>query len=415
MIRVGQAGVSGLRTGKGGATTMARRMAATESSTCLSGRSRDRAVVVRLSGLGGKSPLGPACASGGPSAWWISMRARSHISLALIASSLFALQCGSSAGTAGGASSSGDGGGSGDAGGMCGDRAGMRGKTSRSLSVEGMTRTYIAYLPPTLNATTDVPFVFVFHGAAMDGAEMVSLTQYTALADSEGIAVAFLDGQNTSSETMTTTISPWNISDNGAAVCGYGSLANNPNAGADFAFMDAVRADIERDQCLDAKHVFATGFSMGGYFTHHIGCDRTDIRAVAPHSGGTLASLSSCKTGHLPIIIFHGTADTLIAPGCDDPNSAPQSGFPASATLWAQKNGCGTTFTTVTENGSGGGDGQCYVYDGCPADGQVELCTFTGMGHCWAGGSTGNGGMGGCPTYASATQLEWAFFKAHAW
>jgi len=33
------------------------------------------------------------------------------------------------------------------------------------------------------------------------------------------------------------------------------------------------------------------------------------------------------------------------------------------------------------------------------------------MGHCWAGGS----GTFGCSNYQSATQLEWDFFKQHAW
>ena len=108
------------------------------------------------------------------------------------------------------------------------------------------------------------------------------------------------------------------------------------------------------------------------------------------------------------MIIFHGAADGTIAPGCDDPNSAAQSGFPPSATLWAEKNGCGKTTTMIPEVGSGGGAGQCYAYDDCPADGQVEVCTFTGMSHCWAGGDS-------CSTYASATLLEWAFFKKYAW
>jgi len=35
------------------------------------------------------------------------------------------------------------------------------------------------------------------------------------------------------------------------------------------------------------------------------------------------------------------------------------------------------------------------------------------MGHCWAGGKLGS--IYTCPTYAKATQLEWSFFKAHAW
>ena len=318
--------------------------------------------------------------------------------------------CGSSSGGAGATSGDGGGGGSG---GSCGTRSGMRGKTTRSVTVSGVSRTYIVYLPQSASATSKLPFVYVFHGATMNASEMYDSTDYAAIADSDGVAVAFLDGQGGAGVSGTGAPNPWNVSDNGAAVCGLGSFVNNTMASVDFAFMDAVRADVEKDQCVDSDHVFATGFSMGGYFSHHIACDRTDIRAVAPHSGGTLASLSSCKTGHVPIIIFHGTADTLIAPGCDDPNSAAQSGFPPSATLWAQKNGCGTTYQTVPETGTGG-NGQCYVYDGCPADGQVELCTFTGMGHCYASGGQGSGNYA-CPTYPSATKLQWAFFKKYAW
>jgi polyhydroxybutyrate depolymerase len=289
----------------------------------------------------------------------------------------------------------------------------MRGKTSRSVMVNGTKRTYIVYLPQSGSATTPAPFVYVFHGASMDASEMFDITQYSSIADQDGVAVAFLDGQSTNSSTGATTFDPWNVTD-GAPVCGDGDLVNNPTGSVDFEFMDAVKADVEQDQCLDAAHVFASGFSMGGYFSHHVGCDRTDVKGVAPHSGGTLATLSSCKTGHVPIIIFHGAADPLIADGCDDPNAMAQSGFPPSATLWAQKNGCASTYSTTPENGTGGGNGQCYLYDGCPSDGQVELCTFTGMGHCYAGGSA-SAGMFSCPTYASATELQWSFFKKYAW
>jgi polyhydroxybutyrate depolymerase len=320
-----------------------------------------------------------------------------------------------SGGSSGPGGSEGGGGATGDAGGgACGTRSGKRGKTTRTLMVGGSSRSYIAYLPQSASATTAMPFVYVFHGANQDGSELFDMTQYSTLADSEGIAVVFPDGQGTTSATSTTALNPWSVSDNGAAVCGAGSLVSNPNA-VDFVFMDAIRADVVQDQCLDAQHTFATGFSMGGYFTHHIACDRTDIRAAAPHSGGTLASLGACKTGHVPIIIFHGTADPLIAPGCDDPNSPAQLGFPPSATLWAQKNGCKATYVTTPANGTAGGDGQCYLYDGCPADGQVELCTFTNMSHAWAGAPVCPSCIGSGATYASATQLEWSFFKKYAW
>ncbi|HZU81691.1 MAG TPA: PHB depolymerase family esterase [Polyangiaceae bacterium] len=298
-------------------------------------------------------------------------------------------------------------------GGPCGARTGMRGLTSRSVAVAGANRTYLVHLPSSLDPSRPAPLVLVFHGASMSGQQMHDITQYADLADSlgaDGFAVAFPDGQGGPG-----ALTPWNVADTGQSVCGAGNLVNNANA-VDFAFIDAMKADIAEDQCLDAAHVFATGFSMGGYFSHHIGCERSDVRAVAPASGGTIADLSACTTGHVPIIIFHGTADGLIADGCDDPAGAPQSGFVASATLWARKNGCQDTFTTVTDDGPDGGAGQCYVYEGCPSDGQVELCTFTGMSHAWAGGSTaGQGSAFAAPSYASATQLEWAFFKKYAW
>jgi polyhydroxybutyrate depolymerase len=321
-----------------------------------------------------------------------------------------------SGGTAGGGSSGGvtsSGGGATSAPGGCGTRTGKRGKTLRNITVGTAQRSFVAYLPQGSNPTTPLPFVYVFHGASQTGAELYDMTEYAKLADSEGIAVVFPDGQGASSATSTGALAPWNVTD-GPACCGVGALVSNPSP-VDFAFLDAIKADVSEDQCLDSAHVFATGFSMGGYFSHHIACDRPDFRAAAPHSGATIASLDTCKTTHMPIIIFHGNADGLIAPGCDDPSSAPQSGFPASATLWAKKNGCAATYTTIPETGTGGNNGQCYLYDGCPPGGQVELCTFPTLAHAWAGAPVCAGCIGSGVGFPSATRLEWDFFKKYAW
>ena len=77
----------------------------------------------------------------------------------------------------------------------CGTRTGMRGLTDRSITAAGLNRTYWVYLPSTFPAATPMPFVYVFHGYTMSGQDMVNMTDYQALADSEGIAIAFPDGQ----------------------------------------------------------------------------------------------------------------------------------------------------------------------------------------------------------------------------
>jgi polyhydroxybutyrate depolymerase len=283
----------------------------------------------------------------------------------------------------------------------CGLRSGKRGKTNRELTIDGKKRTYIVYLPSGDDPQTPVPLVYVHHGYTMSGQNMFDLTEYAALADSEHIAVAFPDGQ----AGPTSTGAPWNV---GTNVCPSYAGAPPVASGDDFELLDEMKADIAQDQCIDDKHIFVTGFSMGGYFSHHAGCMRDDIAAVAPHSGGT-HPLDDCVTQKKPIIIFHGSADPVIPAGCNDPGATSVQNVVPAATAWATRNGCDlTTQTIAVENGT------CRVYNNCPKGGQVELCTFTAMGHCWAGGPTG-AGIYNCPTYADATALEWQFFKQYAW
>jgi len=278
--------------------------------------------------------------------------------------------------------------------GACGARTGKRGLTSRTLTMTTAptTRTYLVYLPPTLDPTKAVPLVIVHHGYTMSGAAMQVITQYDALADAQGIAVAYPDGEGGPNSLG----APWNV--------GQGNCASYEGAvpvatGDDFGFDEAIRADVEEDQCVDEKHTFVTGFSMGAYFSHHVGCMRPDFaRAVAPHSGGT-HDFSTCVAGHEPVIVFHGDADPVIPKACDD----------AAVAQWIAKNGCQSSADVVSVK-----NGTCSYYQGCPADGQVAYCTFSGLGHAWAGGAA-DGGIFSAPNYESATDLEWAFFQKYAW
>lgn len=283
----------------------------------------------------------------------------------------------------------------------CGTRGGERGLTRRSMQVAGLDRTYLVYLPASAEPDEGLPLVFVHHGYTMSGQLMFDITEYAALADSEHIALAFPDGQG-GPNTMN---APWNV---GRDVCPsyFGAPPTAP--GDDFAFLDAMKSDISEDQCLDREHIFVSGFSMGGYFSHHAGCMRSDVRAIAPHSGGT-HDLAGCTNERMPVIIFHGASDPVIPAGCNDPNATAVPDVPPAARAWAEHNGCATTTTTIDVTG-----GTCIKYDGCPDGGQVQMCSFPGMGHCWAGGAASQG-IYSCPAYAQATQLEWEFFKQYAW
>jgi polyhydroxybutyrate depolymerase len=280
---------------------------------------------------------------------------------------------------------------SGDAGATAcvGKRGAWKGKTNRTVTAAGVRRTYVLYEPEGIDPNEPVPLVLVFHGMMMNGQQMFDITEYSRLADSEKFVVAFPDGEPLS-------IGPWNV---GANVCPPGNLVDA--TGNDLAFRDAMIADIGGDSCLDRRHTFVVGFSMGGFFAHDVGCVRSDIAGIAPASAGT-HPFTSCVPGHKPVIIFHGTADPRIPHSCDD----------TARTQWVQKNGCSSVVTSTIVKG-----GHCEWSQGCPPDGQVVYCLFDGMGHAWAGGAADAGAfasLSSAPNYESATELSWKFFKSYA-
>jgi polyhydroxybutyrate depolymerase len=268
-----------------------------------------------------------------------------------------------------------------DAGPTCPGRTGAAGFTERTVMVNGTTRTYRLYVPEGLDPQKPAPLVSVHHGYTMTGQAMYDLTSFAEIANQEGAVVAYPYG------TGWPGFLSWNAGDD---LCGAGnSLTRTAD---DIAFVEAMIDDIDADHCVAREEVYVTGFSMGGYFSNHIACQRPDlVRAVGPHSGGTYGG--DCAAGIVPVMIMHGTDDGLITVSC---------GIQARD-LWVARNGCSTEFDTVPILG-----GHCEWHRDCPEGGQVTLCLLDGMGHVWSGGE---GTYGSGPGYEDAAWLLWDFFR----
>ncbi|HKU36836.1 MAG TPA: PHB depolymerase family esterase, partial [Polyangiales bacterium] len=269
-----------------------------------------------------------------------------------------------------------------------------RGKSSQSLMAGGQRRSFVYYAPETLKPDQPVPLVIVPHGYTQSGDQMFQITKYPQLADREGFVVMFPDGAPNST-------GPWDV---GSSVCGNGAFV--PGRGDDQAFLDGMIAFAEADQCIDREHIFVTGWSMGGYLSHHTGCLRDDIRAIGPHSAGT-HDLSACKTERKPVIMFHFDPDGLIDYSCGE----------KARDAWIARNGCSASDPEVKPVKGG----SCAYYKGCPADGQVAFCKFDIpsnhradflAGHAWSGGTVHSYSIA---ETESAAELGWSFFKTYAW
>lgn len=192
----------------------------------------------------------------------------------------------------------------------------QRGKLMASVMAGGQRRTFIHYASEKLDADTPVPQIIVPHGCTQSREEMFRITKYPQLADREGFVALSPEGAQNST-------GPWDV---GSGVCGNGVFV--PGRGDDQAFVDAMIEYAAADQCIDREHIFMSGWSMGGYLSHHSGCLRDDIRAIGLHSAGT-HDLGRCQGKPKPVIM-HFNPDGLIDYSC---GVRARDG-------WLKRNGC---------------------------------------------------------------------------
>jgi len=270
------------------------------------------------------------------------------------------------------------------------------GDTTRSLTHAGLPREYVMHVPPGYDAARPTPLVLAFHGISLDAGEMARISHFNEQADASGFIVVYPNGTGESKS--------WN----GGHCCGEAAK----NRVDDVGFTRLVIADVAGLANIDAKRVYATGFSNGAIFVYRLACELSDqIAAIGP-IGATqvLNDEQACNPGRaVPIIHFHGTADRLNA----YEGGSTAAGFewvsvPQAMAYWADKNGCPAD-PRRTESGSIVHD----MYEPCTSNATVELYTVTGGEHAWPGGEAVSAEVGEPTMEISATPLMWEFFAAH--
>jgi polyhydroxybutyrate depolymerase len=167
------------------------------------------------------------------------------------------------------------------------------------LRVKGMQRSFLTYTPPNLKP--GAPLVFVFHGSGGNSADMREVTglEFDALADTEGFVVVYPDGFRTY----------WND-------CRKASVqpARVMNID-DLSFVEAMIEKEAVDHMIDAKRVFAVGWSNGGQLAYRLAMERPQaFAAIAAISASvpTPANLDCTPSGtSMPVVIINGTADPI--------------------------------------------------------------------------------------------------------
>jgi len=267
------------------------------------------------------------------------------------------------------------------------------GSSVHSISVGGVTRTYIVYRPAALPAAA--PLVVMLHGGFGSASQAEMSYRWNSEADAGHFLVAYPNG----------LYRAWNT---GGGCCGRPGRTDVN----DIGFITAMVSAIERTIGIDANRVYATGMSNGGIMTYTLACHTTIFAAIGPVAATQLGSCPS--PDQVSVIHIHGTADKNIPYNGGMGDGVARINGPSAPALnahWRAVSHCqppvATTKGIVTTS-----------IAVCPAGRAVELITVAGAGHQWPGSVPNPVAQrllqtDPPSTALNATQVIWRFFAAH--
>lgn len=256
-----------------------------------------------------------------------------------------------------------------------------------SLDHAGSTRTYQLVVPPAAKRGEPLPLVIGMHGGWGTGAGFGQQSGLTELAARAGYVLALPDGRWRS----------WNA----GSCCGRAAKQGFDDVG----FIRKLAGQLGKLSCVDANHVYGTGFSNGAMLAHRVACDAPDVfDAIAPVAGPRMTESCAADTP-ISALLIRGEADPRIPLAGGVYDGSFRASLKAMTDSLAQRNGC-----TASETHSRPG-ADCTVSRGCNANTVVEACTVRDTGHQWPGGKTYlEDKLGPNPGVFDASAVIWSFF-----
>jgi len=210
------------------------------------------------------------------------------------------------------------------------------------ITVDGIERQYLIYVPTSYTPGTDVPLLLALHGGSGNAKQFRDQTHFDSLAEAEGFIAVYPDGLGA----LPYSMHVWNSGYIGAA------LAQGTD---DVTFLTELIADLKVKYSINASRVYMTGHSNGGMMTDRMAAEHPELfAAAAPVSsavGGKATQDSPMYTIPTPtssvsIVRVHGKQDLNVL----YEGGYSQSGFNvgerydvsvnASVTFWRDHNGC---------------------------------------------------------------------------
>ncbi len=200
------------------------------------------------------------------------------------------------------------------------------------LQVGDTARAYFVTVPPTAD-NRPLPLIIDFHGYSSGARVHTVMSELSGFGATEGFVTVTPQGSG--------PVPLWNFT----------------KGSEDLALVGALLDQLEESSCIDTNRVFAAGLSNGAFLTSAIACEYSDrLAAVATVAG--MFAIDGCEPDRpVPVVAFHGTADTFVS---------FEGGFGASVADLPSADGTSTigettgagTQSEITETGDTGETGE---------------------------------------------------------
>ena len=270
---------------------------------------------------------------------------------------------------------------------------------SHNIDVNGVSRTYLLYVPPGQNGKR-LPAFIMMHGSGSTDVQQERYSNFDAFAQAHGLVVMYPNGID----------KHWND----------GRVIGHESTNDDIAFMKAMLAEVTAQGVIDPKRVYAAGISNGGFMAQHMACVMSDALAGIGVVAASQPVDATCPSPRpMPAIFFHGTADKFV-PFNGGP-IAPQFGNRGSAmsnaqavAIWQKRNGCGAAQKTKLPAKNDQLAVTVETYS-CPAGRGLENVIVQDGGHTWPGANQGwlaTKILGPVTGNINADDTMWKFFQS---
>ena len=283
----------------------------------------------------------------------------------------------------------------------------------RSITHDGLERTYRIHIPPSFNKAIQMPLILVLHGGggtAEGMEEQLTLGGFNNLSDKEGFIVVYPNGIE----------KHWN---DGRKNVSYRTHQENID---DVGFISALIDNITEEFNINPGRVYVTGMSNGAMMSYRLACEISEkIAAIAPVTGAIPEDVvpQCLPSKPVSVLAISGTDDPLVPWEGGDIKSlffhkplGKVLSVPDSVNYWVIRNNCSPIPNITWLPDLDPGDDtrvRREVYSDGDEGAEVILYVIEGGGHTWPDGLQylSESLIGKTCRDINANEIIWEFFK----